>query len=94
MKGYITNKVLIGLGTICLLLAGADFVRAPHGHFEVEHMPLFFAAFGFVIYALLIFLSKALRRLILRPEDYYGDHATDQEDEHSAGSETSEARDA
>jgi len=88
MKTYITNKVLFCLGAICACLAAADFFRESHSPFAVEHAPLFFAAFGFFVYVLLIFLSKGLRRLILRPEDYYGSHATDQEDERLAGAES------
>ncbi|HUD51162.1 hypothetical protein [Parvibaculum sp.] len=87
MKTYITNKVLIGLGGACLVLAGADFFREPHGHFEVERAPLFFAVFGFFIYAVLIFAARTLRLAIMRPEDFYGDRATDQEDERFAGTE-------
>ncbi|MEN6543185.1 hypothetical protein [Parvibaculum sp.] len=96
MKTYITNKVLLGLGAICLVLALADFWRNGHGAFEVERAPLFFAVFGFVTYAALIFLSKVLRRLVMRPEDYYGNRATDEEDESFAGAEkqVSEAPDA
>ncbi len=87
MKSYITNKVLLGLGAICLALAIADLLRDGHGMFEVERSPLFFAVFGFVTYAALIFLSRVLRRLVMRPEDYYGDRATDEEDESLAGTE-------
>lgn len=96
MKSYITNKVLFGLGAICFVLAIADFLRHRHGIFEVERSPLFFAAFGFVVYAALIFLSRVLRRLVMRPEDYYGDRATDEEDESFAGTEkhVNEAQDA
>lgn len=96
MNSYITNKVLIALGSICFALAIAEFWRHGHGAFEVERAPLFFAAFGFVVYAALIFFSRVLRRLVMRPEDYYGDHATDEEDERFAGTEqqVSEAQDA
>lgn len=87
MKSYITNKVLLGLGAICFALAIADFLRHRHGVFEVERSPLFFAVFGFVVYATLIFLSRVLRRLVMRPEDYYGERATDEEDESSTGTE-------
>ncbi|HEX7775249.1 MAG TPA: hypothetical protein VF449_01845 [Parvibaculum sp.] len=81
MKTYITNWVLIGLGVICATLAAADILRGHHGTFDVEHLPLFYCVFGFVVYAALIFLAKALRRLILRPEDYYGRTSTDAEKE-------------
>jgi hypothetical protein len=91
MNEYVTNKVLAGLGVICLALAAADLFRDRHGVFGIESTPLFYCAFGFFIYVLVIFAAKALRRLILRPEDYYGREATDAEDERSAGAEAPDA---
>lgn len=87
MSEYITNKVLTALGAACFGLAIADFYIDRHDTFPIERMLLFYCLFGFVVYAGLIFLAKALRRLILRPEDYYGAEATDQEDERAAGTE-------
>lgn len=87
MSEYITNKVLAALGAAGLGLAAADFFVDRHGSFPIEHMLLFYCLFGFVVYAGLIFLAKGLRRLILRPEDYYGAEATDREDERAAGTE-------
>lgn len=93
MNKYITNNVLYVLGAICVALAAADFFRDRHGHFDIESQPLIFCAFGFIAYIALIFAAKALRRIIIRPEDYYGREATDAEDESAAGTETREARD-
>ncbi len=81
MKTYIANTVLVVLGAICLALAAGDVLRSRHGTFAVEHQPIFYCVFGFVVYAALIFAAKALRRLILRPEDYYGSAAADAEPE-------------
>jgi hypothetical protein len=81
MKTYITNTVLVVLGAICLALAAGDILRVHRGTFAIEHQPIFYCVFGFVIYAAFIFAAKALRRLILRPEDYYGSAATDAEPE-------------
>jgi hypothetical protein len=87
MNTYITKPVLFVLGAICLGLAAADFFRERHGHFDIESMPLIWCVFGFAVYVVVIFMAKALRRVILRPEDYYGDEATDREDESAAGTE-------
>jgi hypothetical protein len=81
MKTYINNWVLVVLGLVCAVLAAADVLRGHHGTFGVEHLPVFYCVFGFVVYAALIFAAKALRRLILRPEDYYGQTSTDAETE-------------
>nr|RAV98192.1 hypothetical protein DBT41_14740 [Aerococcus urinae] len=79
MKTYITNKVLIALGTICFVLAGLDIAIGHHGSFGIDALPFFYCLFGFVIYVALIFAATALRRLIPRPEDYYGRNAIDAE---------------
>ena len=90
MNSYITNKVLYGLGIICLVLLVIDFFRDRHGVYDVEHWPLFFCLFGFAIYWLLILAAKQLRRLIERPEDYYGDEAIDTEVEPGMGPDAPE----
>ena len=90
MNGYITNKVLYTLGAICLGLLAVDFLRDRHGVFEVEHWPLFFCVFGFIVYWSLIIAAKQLRRLIERPENYYGDEAIDAEDEPGLGPDAPE----
>jgi hypothetical protein len=82
---YITNKVLYALGAICLALIVVDFIRDRHGVFELESLPLFFCLFGFIIYAVLIVMAKGLRRLIERPENYYGKEAIDAEPESGMG---------
>lgn len=87
MNGYITNWVLYVLGAICIALAAADLFHERHGDFTIESIPLFWCAFGFVTYIVVIFIAKALRLFILRPEDYYGREATDAEDESAAGTE-------
>ncbi|PHQ97108.1 MAG: hypothetical protein COB40_05775 [Marinosulfonomonas sp.] len=58
----------------------ADFTYEKHGTFEIENLPGFFAVFGFVGFTGLILVARLLRRLIKRPEDYYGDKSIDTED--------------
>jgi len=90
LKSYITDKVLYILGGICFALVAIDFLRDRHGVFDVEHWPLFFCLFGFIIYWLLIIAAKQLRKLIERPENYYGDEAIDAEDEPGLGPDAPE----
>lgn len=44
-----------------------------HAEHPWEHALFFYALYGFVGISLLIVLSKGLRRLVMRREDYYGD---------------------
>lgn len=66
MRRFLTTFfVLLG----ALLVAG--FLIHPHADFSWETAPNFFAAYGFVAYVVLIVLAKLLRKVLMRPEDYY-----------------------
>lgn len=76
-----------------LLLAACGAVVAvdlgayhKHGHFDFENYPAFHAIFGFVAYVGLITLAKGLRKLVMRPEDYYGESAPEAGSEDAAPS--------
>ena len=63
--------VLFGGGAVAALL---DLFRdRAHADHPWEHGLFFYALYGFVGISLLIVLSKGLRRLVMRREDYYGD---------------------
>ncbi|MGB3808706.1 MAG: hypothetical protein WA943_01345 [Parvibaculum sp.] len=87
MKPIISDKIIYALAAICIALAAADFFRDRHGYFDIESQPLVYCAFGLLAYAAVIFVSRALRRLTIRPEDYYGREATDAEDERPVSTE-------
>lgn len=56
------------LGTLLLQYFGPEH---PYPH-AWDHIPLFYAAFGFVGCVLIILVSKALgKRFLQKPEDYY-----------------------
>jgi len=55
---------------LVVLLISESFVKM-HGEFSVEHFYGFYAVYGFISYVLLIFVAKALRKIIMRKEDYY-----------------------
>lgn len=74
------NKIFWGLAVICGLLFLADFTYEKHAYFDVEYIPGFYGLYGFIMFTALILLAKALRVLIKRPQDYYGDKAVDQEE--------------
>ncbi|WP_457644955.1 hypothetical protein [Profundibacter sp.] len=79
------NKIFRALVVVCGLLFIADFAIEKHSAFEMEDLPGFFAVYGFVSFAVLILAAKALRVLIKRPEDYYGNKAIDREEYPEAG---------
>ena len=74
------NKIFLGLALLCFVLFLADFTYNKHGHFHIEEIPGFYGAYGFFMFTALILVAKALRILIKRPENYYGDKAVDGED--------------
>ena len=74
------NKIFLGLALLCFVLFLADFTYNKHGHFHIEEIPGFYGAYGFFMFTALILVAKALRLLIKRPENYYGDKAIDGED--------------
>ena len=53
------------------LLIVLDFVIHRHVAHPWERIPVFYVLFGFLGLAGLIVASKGLRRLVMRPEDYY-----------------------
>ena len=57
---------------LVLVLIAEAFVDM-HGEFTVDHFYGFYAVYGFISYVLLIFVAKAIRKIIMRKEDYY-DH--------------------
>ena len=74
------NKLFLGLALLCFALFLADFTYHKHGHFHIEEIPGFYGAYGFFMFTALILVAKALRLLIKRPENYYGDKAVDGEE--------------
>ena len=79
-KNKHANKIFLGLALLCFVLFLADFTYNKHGHFHIEEIPGFYGAYGFFMFTALILVAKALRLLIKRPENYYGDKAVDGED--------------
>ena len=68
-----------GLGVLCLLLALADFFVKRKPYFAVEGWFTFYAVIGFVAFSFIVLSTKALKRVLYRPEDFYGDGAVDPE---------------
>ena len=80
MAAEIPDRPVRWLVGACVVLAVAEFLVDRHPHVPGEGLPWFYAIVGFVAFTLIVLGAKSLRRLIRRPEDYYGDRAVDAED--------------
>lgn len=68
------NRFWVLLMTIgCVVVLLLDFVIDRHADADFEGWTGFYPLFGFVAIVLLILLSKILRRIVSRQEDFYGD---------------------
>ena len=75
---------------ICVLLVLADIAFTlwghRHIHFALEGYIGVYCAVGFLSYVGLVFAAKLLRKLVMRPEDYYDAPAPAPAPAHSAPS--------
>lgn len=66
------KRLLWSLYTSLALLVVIDLFIPKHPYFPWEEYPSFFAAYGFISFALLVLAAKhILRRMVKRKEDYY-----------------------
>ncbi|HCY86923.1 MAG TPA: hypothetical protein DHV36_17465 [Desulfobacteraceae bacterium] len=65
------RRLLIGFFIALVLVLVAEAFVDMHGEFHVEHFYGFYAVYGFISYVTLIFVAKALRKILMRREDYY-----------------------
>lgn len=76
-----SDKIIFwALAAVCVAVFALEWTYEKHGYFHIEDMIGFYAFYGFIMFTGLILVAKALRVLIKRPEDYYGDKAIDTED--------------
>jgi hypothetical protein len=80
MRRQVVRRVLGVFFTLCVVLFISDFLIHRHPTFEhgdgenalpLETMHGFYAVYGFVACVTLVLLARVLRKLIMRPEDYY-----------------------
>lgn len=55
----------------CAVLAGVDFFVHRYTYHSWEEIPAFYAIFGFGAYVLIVITATILRKLVMRPEDFY-----------------------
>ena len=74
------TKIFYALIVLCIFLFLLDFTYTKHEKVAIADLPGFYGIFGFVMFTALILAAKALRTIIKRPEDFYGDKAVDTEE--------------
>jgi hypothetical protein len=65
------DRLVRGFYAFCALLLLLDLFVPKHGAFAIEHLFGFYAFFGFAACVTLVLVAKQLRRVLMRPEDYY-----------------------
>lgn len=65
------NKILKVFYAICVLLVVTDFIVHRHIYHDWEKIPAFYAVYGFVGCVILVLIAKAMRKVLMREEDYY-----------------------
>ena len=65
------GRILALLFGACAVVLVWDLLVDREVHHPLEEWPIVFPLFGFVGISVLILLSKVLRRLVMRREDYY-----------------------
>lgn len=77
----VQQRIRYALYAICGLLIIVDLLVDRHNYLPVEDIPAFYAFYGFAALVGLVELSKALRKLVGRKEDYYDGYDDDGYDE-------------
>lgn len=65
------EKVVWAVYAVCGVLLVIDPFIHKHGPFAIEHWFGFYGIYGFVACVGLVLAAKELRRILMRPEDYY-----------------------
>jgi hypothetical protein len=65
------NRLLTGFYLLCVLLVVLDLVLPREVHHPWERFIGFHAFYGFVACWTLVVVAKAMRRVLMRREDYY-----------------------
>ena len=72
--GRIFAKALLAIAVILAIL---EVFLHRHGVAAIEDSFMFPAIFGFFAFVVIVQVGKWLRRMIMRPEDYYEERASD-----------------
>jgi len=56
---------------VCAIVVVLDLVIPHEGHHSWERIVEFYPLYGFVGIVVLVLIAKLMRRVLMRPEDYY-----------------------
>lgn len=70
-KPFNISVIVWSLVGFCVFLFLFDAFYVKHPHFDVENLFGFYGIYGFFVCIALVLLAKALRVILMRPEDYY-----------------------
>lgn len=70
-RPHIRQRIRYALYGACALLLLAELVVHRHTVMPLEELPAFYPVYGFLSLITVVLLSKGLRRLVGRGEDYY-----------------------
>ena len=65
------NRFLRVFYVICALALVAEFLIHKHVAHYLEGWPGFYPIYGFIGIVLLVLIARLLRKLVMRPDDYY-----------------------
>ncbi|MDC9720821.1 MAG: hypothetical protein PSN46_08875 [Gammaproteobacteria bacterium] len=65
------SKMLKVFYGVCILLVVADFMVHRHIYHSWENIPAFYAVYGFIGCVMLVIVAKAMRKVLMKEEDYY-----------------------
>ena len=65
------TKLYYALIGVCLALFLSDAIYHKHVEFPLEGWFGFYALFGFVGIVVLVLVAREMRKVLMRPEDYY-----------------------
>ena len=65
------NRLVYGFYLVCGLLLAIDAFVPKNGPYRIEHIFGFYGVFGFLACVALVLIAKQLRRVLMRPENYY-----------------------
>ena len=68
--GQWATRVLLAIGVV---LVGLEFIVHRHGEIALEDLPLFPAVYAFFVCIFIVVGGIWLRKIAMRPEDYYDD---------------------
>lgn len=79
-RAGVRKGILWTLYIACVVGVILDFVIHRHVYHNFERFPVFYPVFGFIALVAIVMGAKTLRKLVKRPENYYGEAEADDVD--------------